>query len=320
MSVVVLWVLICCATARVRANWMFLGTVATAPNLECESLGLVGSQRRLCEERPGALQAVAEGNRRALAECQKLFRYDPWNCSLQGFTQMLTRGSPETAFIYAVHSAAVAHAVAVACASGHLSECSCEPARRPSPPRSWKWGGCSDNVRFGVQLARQFADAPERRKRRSDPRATVNLHNLRAGRIALSARVRMRCRCHGVSGSCELRTCWRQAPPLHVVARALKVKYWRSIPVKTRPNRLRRDGLVHLRASPDFCEPNARLGVLGTRGRICTAPEGCKRLCCGRGYETKVVKKRERCHCKFHWCCYVTCKSCETRFEQYACK
>lgn len=43
-------------------------------------------------------------------------------------------------------------------------------------------------------------------------------------------------------------------------------------------------------------------------------------MCCGRGYNPYTEKLVERCHCKYHWCCYVTCKKCERIVERYVCK
>ena len=36
----------------------------------------------------------------------------------------------------------------------------------------------------------------------------------------------------------------------------------------------------------------------------------CAQMCCGRGYTTMKTKIKERCKCKFHWCCYVECEEC----------
>ncbi|KAF3428682.1 hypothetical protein E2986_02436 [Frieseomelitta varia] len=72
--------------------------------------------------------------------------------------------------------------------------------------------------------------------------------------------------------------------------------------------------LVYLDESPNYCLPNETLGSLGTHGRICnrtsSGMDGCNLLCCGRGYNTQKTTIRERCECKFHWCCYVECKTC----------
>lgn len=52
-------------------------------------------------------------------------------------------GSKETAFIYAVTSAGVVHAVTQGCSAGELAECSCDGTNHGrSTPEGWKWGGC----------------------------------------------------------------------------------------------------------------------------------------------------------------------------------
>ena len=42
---------------------------------------------------------------------------------------------------------------------------------------------------------------------------------------AVARLMKMQCRCHGVSGSCELKTCWRSIPTFPVVGDFLKGKY-----------------------------------------------------------------------------------------------
>jgi len=71
-------------------------------------------------------------------------------------------------------------------------------------------------------------------------------------------------------------------------------------------------------------QANPERGVPGTWGRRCerTSPgtEGCARMCCGRGYKVQRSRITDRCHCRFHWCCYVRCKTCETYLDVYTCK
>lgn len=40
--------------------------------------------------------------------------------------------------------------------------------------------------------------------------------------------VRRECKCHGVSGSCAVRTCWRALPPFRAAAAALRDRYDRA--------------------------------------------------------------------------------------------
>lgn len=106
-------------------------------------------------------------------------------------------GCRETAFIYAITSAAVTHAIARACSEGTISTCSCDYSRHRRKTHAastssataatsvnsvhdWEWGGCSDNIDFGFRFGREFVDAGERGR---SLREKMNLHNNEAGRI-----------------------------------------------------------------------------------------------------------------------------------------
>ncbi|KAG8224871.1 hypothetical protein J437_LFUL006465 [Ladona fulva] len=65
----------------------------------------------------------------------------------------------EQAFVYALSSAAVAFSVARACATGSLFACSCGATPREPPDGNFKWGGCGDNVKYGLQFGKAWADA-----------------------------------------------------------------------------------------------------------------------------------------------------------------
>lgn len=92
-------------------------------------------------------------------------------------------GTRESAFVHALAAAAVAHAIARACASGSLPLCSCGSAPSEAPGPDFRWGGCGDNLRYGLQLGAAFADSPVKSSvpGRTALRA-VNLHNGAAGR------------------------------------------------------------------------------------------------------------------------------------------
>lgn len=49
--------------------------------------------------------------------------------------------------------------MARACAEGRMTKCQCANERRPETARqAWRWGGCSDNVKHGKRVARNFFD------------------------------------------------------------------------------------------------------------------------------------------------------------------
>ncbi|NP_001310746.1 protein Wnt-7b-like precursor [Parasteatoda tepidariorum] len=314
--------------------------------------GLTPAQQRLCQERPDLIVAVGDGARMGINECQKRFRHRRWNCTAIGssyvFGHVVVIGSREAAYTYAVTSAGVTYAITQACSRGTLWHCGCDISKDGmlDPEGGWKWGGCSADVRHGMKMSRQFMDA---REIEGDERSLMNLHNNRAGRKAVLFTVQTECKCHGVSGSCTMKTCWLTLPPFSKTGDYLMRRYQIAKRVfahfggpakkttrKTRPLFLRtkkskrphrkprpRD-LVYLEKSPNYCEADPMKGSTGTSGRLCNrtsrGTDGCDLLCCGRGYNTHQFTRTAQCRCKFHWCCYVDCRVCTERTEVYSCK
>lgn len=91
----------------------------------------------------------------------------------------------------------------------------------------------------------------------------------------------MKCKCHGVSGSCSIRTCWKGLQDLREIAIDLKTKYLSATKVVHRPmgtrkqlvpkdidiRPVRENELVYLQSSPDFCAKNEKQGSVGTQDR-----------------------------------------------------
>ncbi|XP_073644168.1 protein Wnt-7b isoform X2 [Tursiops truncatus] len=249
--------------------------------------------------------------------------------------------SREAAFTYAITAAGVAHAVTAACSQGNLSNCGCDREKQGyyNQAEGWKWGGCSADVRYGIDFSRRFVDAREIKK---NARRLMNLHNNEAGRKVLEERMKLECKCHGVSGSCTTKTCWTTLPKFREVGHLLKEKYNVAVQVEVvRASRLRQPtflrikqlrsyqkpmetDLVYIEKSPNYCEEDAATGSVGTQGRLCnrTSPgaDGCDTMCCGRGYNTHQYTKVWQCNCKFHWCCFVKCNTCSERTEVFTCK
>lgn len=328
-------------------------------------LGLNPVQRALCVQNPFSIPFVARGIREAIYECQAQFKFERWNCSDRHeitptphgnfqdiFGKTLRSTTKETAFLAAIASAGIVHAITKGCNTGNLTDCGCDskPALQkyvegdqPSPMgrhEQFSWGGCSDNVPYGQKYARQFLDEYEKQQFEKDRNVShlVMKHNFLVGREAISQNIRRQCRCHGVSGSCEFKTCWLQMPKFSEVAEMLKKRYdhfavqvtkrarkrLRRKERSERQNPIRGNEMVYVMRSPSYCERNDASGILGTSGRECKHSsynsDSCDLLCCGRGYNTRLERRMTQCHCKFVWCCQVNCKECIEDVQVHTCK
>ncbi|XP_014222199.1 protein Wnt-11b-2-like [Trichogramma pretiosum] len=323
-------------------------------------------QVRACRASPEIMRNLVQAARDASSVCQYAFRHQLWNCSsierAPDFTPELLTGTKEQAFVYAMSAAAAVWRLARGCALGSLASCSCATPPRREPPAvtaalvqttmpfgpaaaavalgptsstrsAFKWGGCGDDVRSASRMAKRFLQAAG-----PGPGAgaqakfihAVNMHNNRAGRRAVEQSLSLECKCHGVSGSCSVRTCWRglgSASPAAAGARLLR-RYATALEVRPSssgrlPPLYHHNNLLYTSKSPDYCVEDKRRGSLGTRARQCNASsagyDGCEHLCCGRGYNTRAEEVLERCDCKYFSCCYVKCKTCRNVIVTHEC-
>ncbi|MEJ1273002.1 wingless-type MMTV integration site family member 9A [Cricetulus griseus] len=302
----------------------------------CDRLKLERKQRRMCRRDPGVAETLVEAVSMSALECQYQFRFERWNCTLEGRyrASLLKRGFKETAFLYAISSAGLTHALAKACSAGRMERCTCDEAPDLENREAWQWGGCGDNLKYSSKFVKEFLG----RRSSKDLRARVDFHN----NLVIKAGVETTCKCHGVSGSCTVRTCWRQLAPFHEVGKHLKHKYETALKVGSTTNeatgeagaisppRGRASGsgggdplprtpeLVHLDDSPSFCL--AGRFSPGTAGRRCHREKNCESICCGRGHNTQSRVVTRPCQCQVRWCCYVECRQCTQREEVYTCK
>ncbi|KAK1166055.1 protein Wnt-6-like [Acipenser oxyrinchus oxyrinchus] len=311
------------------------------PNSICrKTKRLAGKQAELCQTEPEIVSEVVKGAKLGVRECQFQFRFRRWNCTSHNkyFGKVLQQ---------AITSAGVTHTVTQACSMGELLQCGCEATRSRAPPlptagpgtdgSKWEWGGCGDDVEFGYEKSKQFMDA-KRKKGKSDIRTLIDLHNNEAGRLVVLDNMKRKCKCHGTSGSCQLKTCWQVTPEFRAVGSLLKDRFHIATLIKAHnrntgqvehvhpPHRRRANlnELIYFEKSPDFCEREPESDSAGTQGRICnkTSPgmENCESLCCGRGHNILQQTRSERCNCKFHWCCYVVCEECRITEWVSVCK
>ncbi|CAD5114418.1 DgyrCDS3549 [Dimorphilus gyrociliatus] len=310
-----------------------------------KAIGLTGRQRSICSSRPDAMIAIIEGEELAKEECRYQFRNHRWNCARfppgvelfpKNYTDNKThrnfskshRATREVAAVYGMRSSAVAFSIAKHCSQGHIPNCSCDRKRRAD---DWSWSGCSPNLRYSLGLTKIFVDSKERPG--SNREKVMNIHNNAVGRKIMRKSMETKCKCHGTSGSCAKKTCWKSLPTFRQVGKKVYKHYKKARPVSTSNGRMRlrrseiqrnkvlRKHLIYLSKSPSYCEADEREGFEGTRRRRCSlkGPASCRRLCCERGFTLQVFNQTEKCHCKFQWCCKLVCQTCYNTVKERLC-
>uniref|UniRef100_S4R9N1 Protein Wnt n=1 Tax=Petromyzon marinus TaxID=7757 RepID=S4R9N1_PETMA len=321
-------------------------------NIICNKIpGLAPRQRALCQSRPDVIIVIGEGAQLGISECQYQFRFGRWNCTALGertvFGQELKVAIRSTHFTDIQSGGGLFERIHQRCRYGahELSLCS-QLTRGREGPHPWLRMTPLDE-QFGQKTSSTFLKIVyiHYNYRNSDLAQLmqkVPYRRFHSTDQVLEEKMKLECKCHGVSGSCTTKTCWTTLPKFREVGYALKDKYEHTVHVepvsgsrymrpmflkvkKSRSYRKPLDTeLVFTERSPNYCEEDPATGSAGTRGRLCnrTSPhaDGCDLLCCGRGYNTHQYTRAWQCNCKFHWCCYVRCSTCSERTEEYTCK
>ncbi|XP_067042232.1 protein Wnt-5a-like [Acropora muricata] len=319
-------------------------------------------QKALCEENRDVMASIRYGATLAVKQCQYQFQYRRWNCSLPEqdrytlFRRITGKGTKEAAFTYSISAAGVVYSIARSCVEGNLSVCGCSRERRPKNLNSeFQWGGCGDNIDYGSKYTTKFMKAGERKTEgdtSEQEMSKMNIHNIEVGIKIVKNESKIVCKCHGMSGSCNLQTCQRELSLFVGIGNALHEKYDNAVRTKLERHGAANDlyevkknknggyrrnsaklkstlkkpdsgTMVFLNESPQYCKRDPEYGFPGTGGRTCRinsyGSDSCDELCCGRGYHQRQVLTKSRCKCKFHWCCEIRCKQCSAIETKYFC-
>lgn len=291
----------------------------------CKLLRSSKRQMKICRRDSGLPVVLNIAKGQAITACEEAFEYDRWNCSLnfnrKANKTIFDKIYRETAFIHALMAASITHSVAKACASGDLFSCSCTGSLGKNS--TWKGSGCGDDFKYGKRIAKNFLDY---KHAGSDQIGEVLKQDVTVGMDSIGEQLREVCKCHGFSGSCTTKTCWKRLGPFNSALGLLKKHYHHA--VRRKPinfttkraisskikRRLNDDKqrLLFLHKSPNLCA--------GTRGRTCKDRHVCSVLCCARGYLSSKRNVTSRCRCRMENCCFVKCDTCVDEVDHFTCK
>uniref|UniRef100_H2ZB89 Protein Wnt n=1 Tax=Ciona savignyi TaxID=51511 RepID=H2ZB89_CIOSA len=264
VTILLLQVLIFC-TANVAAVWWSPGNrpgLVDSERICLWARQIGGQQAEMCRNELSVVNEIRKGIQNGAYNCAREFRTSRWNCTQTPknfYAKALWQTTRETSFVQAVTSAAMTYAITIACSHGDIPECGCvntralkkEFLRREAQKRNhyineshlesivdkFDWEGCDDNVAFGYQKTRQFLNLTRfiGRKRKVNLRLRLSQHNYEAGRLAITGNMKRKCKCHGLSDTCTLRTCWLRMPSFDEVRANLRRKYESAVKVNMQP-------------------------------------------------------------------------------------
>ncbi|GAB6023024.1 Protein Wnt-9b [Chamberlinius hualienensis] len=211
---------------------IFNQSISTSTSREvCELFSLPERQKRTCRQEKGVALTLMEAFKLSVYECQRQFEMERWNCPAtdsMARINILKSAFKETAFLFAISSASLVHSLSRACSTGQMTQCTCDESLDDVENRkTWLWAGCGDNVKFGQKFAWKFLQ--QKKLNSNDLRAKLDKHNTEVGIKVVKDYVQKRCKCHGVSGTCTMKTCWKQMANFNEIGQILKLKYDRSV-------------------------------------------------------------------------------------------
>ena len=292
-------------------SWLGLHRYSNEENNLCEFEGLTRPQKRLCQKYPQFQPALKAASLSTVNLCKSTMKGHLWGCQgadkLPAVGPELSQATSESAFVHALGAGQLLAALKKICRSGATGNCDDAELRM-----------------FAIQFTDVLAMS-----RRAKGQKTVELHNNDVGRTTADRHSRLICKCHGQSGSCTQKTCWRGSPDPEKVAIELSAKYESAAKVRAQdelPAIFRqyvvRDRLLYIKNSINHCAT--------TQGRECnpdlSEKSSCERLCCGRGNIKRVLREPRR-ECKMEtikvdgslWPAGIKCKTVYDETTSYSC-
>ena len=136
-----------------------------------------------------------------------------------------------------------------------------------------------------------------------------------------------KCRCMGLSGSCNIKHCWTAMPDIRELTDTTFKRYESAIQINSKneeqlwnTQNLAESLVYHHHA--DYC------ASANHSGRKCdpikAGPGGCDYICCGKGHKKKNIRKKEsiRESCVVQWDPYpsISCDQREITTTEYFCR
>uniref|UniRef100_A0AAR5PFZ9 Protein Wnt n=3 Tax=Dendroctonus ponderosae TaxID=77166 RepID=A0AAR5PFZ9_DENPD len=289
----------------------------------CRWLKDLKHQRKMCERRKGLPQLLQQIRSLTVKSCQLQFQYEQWNCSTMHMKKFFKKIYRETAFMYSLATSAFMYVIAQACVEGKLSNCQCAGHPKSDNPLKWDWGGCSVNTKYASTFVEKFLQL----KRKGDNPNNIMKYNSEVGLRITRHNTKKVCKCHGLSGSCTQRICYKSLRPFDEVAKNLTALYHKAIQVEPDNNihdisrHKKKKQLLFLDSSPNFCE-SYRNSAFSTTGRRCRDIDNCATLCCSNDYitVTKLVSQKCNCEWKNISSFQLKCDGCQREETEYYCK
>ncbi|XP_044751947.1 protein Wnt-4 [Coccinella septempunctata] len=282
----------------------------------CSWLNGCRREKRICTKQKHLSRVLWNARKLAVKYCESQFRYDQWNCAFN--MKYFKDFYRETGYMQAIAAASLMYSYGIACSEGLIRNCECGKYGKTINGSKWHWGGCSFNVPYARRMAKKFLNIGKK----EDGFALLAKHNSEIGFKSVQSNVEKKCRCHGVSGSCSVKTCWRGVKPFEKISEILKNEYHGAIsvdftntishPVKNTSRRI-----LYIKPTLNLCQK--------TVGRHCNGTDNCATLCCGRGFNVKSIEVVYICNCEWRNHAVfngddLVCQQCRKNQDMYTCK